>query len=282
MKQLIPSSSSPVHFLVPLPGTLSLFSLQLFGFWTYELRCGHSQWSTAQGRYGRPLRVSGVQHPCPPLSVNVERVKTAPSGGGPVQDCISASADLAQTVLDGVSLTLANAPQTQIWFLLYAQLRRADGEAYRNLLLGKLKGTQPRPSFTGFEPKQQQHSIPVTAAFPLKAVDEILTALKLPTNTPLSVLAVELFNAESLVIRENQINAEIPHLPSRSALPLPLPTASGAGVQEPASPKSSAAASSAAAQATAKAQVSSDPLGQDLGAQRILRVSPLVPVRAVC
>lgn len=268
MTQLIPSSSSPVHFMVPLPGTVSPSSLELFGFWTYELRCGHLQWSTAQGRFGRPLRVSGVQHPCPPLTVNVERVQATPSGGGPVQDCISATADLAQTVLDGVSLTLANAPQTQIWFLLYAQIQRADGEAWRNLLLGKLRGTQPPPTITGFAPRRQEQSIPVTAAFPLKVVDEILTALHLPTNTALSVLAVELFNAESLVIQEDNFNAEIANLPGR----VPIRSA-GAAARKSDSPASKAAT---------RAQVASDPLGQDLGAQRILRVSPLTPVRAVC
>jgi hypothetical protein len=275
MTELIPSSSSKVHFMIPLPGTVSPASLELFGFWTYELRCGHLQWSTAQGRFGRPLRISGVQHPCPPLSVNVERVKTTPTGGGPVQDCIAATADLAQTVLNGVSLTLATAPQTQIWFLLYAQLKRADGEVYRNLLLGKLKGVPPIPTVLGFTPSQQQ-SIPVSAAFPLKAVDEILTILRLPTNTPLSMLAVELFNAESLVIHEDNIKAEMPN--STASAPInrftagPSSTVSAPGGVTPA----------AATQSGTHAQVASDPLGYDLGTQRILRVSPLVPVRAVC
>jgi hypothetical protein len=274
MTRLIPSSSSPVHFLVPLPGAISPSALDLFGFWTYELRCGHLQWSTAQGRFGRPLRVSGVQHPCPPLSVNVERVRTVPTGGGPVQDCISTTADLAQTVLNGVSLTLPGRPQTQIWFLLYAQLRRADGEAYRNLLLGKLQGTPP--AFEAFEPGQHQ-SIPVSAAFPQAAVNDILSVLKLPANTPLSVLAVELFNAESLVIQEDNFNAQIADLPAGAAgrrqLHAPNPTLAQTAT---------AVSDATATEASQRAQVASDPLGQDLGTQRILRVSPLTPVRAVC
>jgi len=41
---------------------------ELFGFFVYELRVGHQKnWSTAQGRFGLPLRVAGVQHPAPPL-----------------------------------------------------------------------------------------------------------------------------------------------------------------------------------------------------------------------
>jgi hypothetical protein len=41
MTKLIPSTASPVHFLVPLPGAISPSALDLFGFWTYDLRCGH-------------------------------------------------------------------------------------------------------------------------------------------------------------------------------------------------------------------------------------------------
>ena len=56
--------SSPVHFLVPLPDGISPAALDLFGFWSYELRVGHLLWSTAQGRFGRPFSVRGVQRPC--------------------------------------------------------------------------------------------------------------------------------------------------------------------------------------------------------------------------
>jgi hypothetical protein len=277
MTKLIPSTASPVHFLVPLPGAISPSALDLFGFWTYELRCGHLQWSTAQGRFGRPLRVAGVQHPCPPLTVNVERIVTVPTAGGPVQPCISATADLAQTVLNGVSLTSLAAPQTQIWFLLYAQLRRADGDAWRNLLLAKLPGTLQGNPLAGAAPTQQQ-SNPVTAAFSQAAIDDILNLLKLPPNIPLSVLAVELFNREALVIRGDQYFAELASLPDgipQSMIP--------AGVAQ--SPSPSTAIADSAAEATAvrmESQAIDDPLGQQLGSQRILRVSPLTPVRVVC
>jgi hypothetical protein len=284
MTQLIASGSSNVHFLVPLPGSVSPSDLQLFGFWTYELRCGHLQWSTAQGRFGRSFRVAGVQHPCPPLTANVERIYTVPSTGGPSQPCISVTADLAQTVLNGRSLTSPEAPQTQIWFLLYAQLRRADGHAYRNLLLSKLEGVLPSPATTFGPPPgiQQQQSIPVSAAFSQALIDDILAVLRLPANTPLSVLAVELFNSESLVIRESGISSEI-----AGALPedadASLPTGSPT---QTATPVEMAAGSSASTQTAPllrqNAQVINDPLGQELGSQRILRVSPLTPVRAVC
>src|SRR6201999_3425827 len=72
MQQLIPSIASPdrpTSYLVPLPPNLQETSPELFGFFVYEVRLGHdaSRWSTAQGRFGPVLRVSGVQHPAPPL-----------------------------------------------------------------------------------------------------------------------------------------------------------------------------------------------------------------------
>jgi hypothetical protein len=279
MTQLIPSTASRVHFLVPLPGGISPSALDLFGFWTYELRCGHLQWSTAQGRFGRPLRVAGVQHPCPPLTVNVERVVAVPTAGGPKQPCISATADLAQTVLGGISLTSASAPQTQIWFLLYAQVRRADGEAWRNLLLAKLAGVLVGSGNNFVGPSYiQQQSIPVTAAFAQSAIDDILHLLRLPGNTPLSVLAVELFNRESLVIREDEYVAEIAGLPAGVSASM---LRQGIAQQAPA-PSAMAASSPSATAIQEDSERIDDPLGRQLGSQRILRVSPLTAVRTVC
>lgn len=69
MQQLVPSPESPGVYVVPLPPDLQESSPELFGFFVYEIRLGHnaSQWCTAQGRFGPPLRVAGVQHPAPPL-----------------------------------------------------------------------------------------------------------------------------------------------------------------------------------------------------------------------
>jgi len=54
----------------------------------------------------------------------------------------------------------------------------------------------------------QQQAITVNAAFSQAQVDKILATFRLPFNTPLSVLAVELFNSESLVIGEQGFNAD--------------------------------------------------------------------------
>ena len=120
--------------------------------------------------------------------------------------------------------------------------------------------------------------LPVAAAFAQAGIDDLLNLLRLPGSTPLSVLAVELFNKESLVIREDGFHAEIGNLPEGATPPM-----LGTAAAQPATPGSAVAAAAAAAtQVSPQSEVINDPLGQELGAQRILRVSPLTPVRAVC
>jgi hypothetical protein len=234
------TGGQPVHYLVPLPEAVTPTDLELFGFWTVELRVGHTLWSTAQARYGRALRVSGVQYPPPPLTVNVDRQPIEPPL--PPEQTILAVADLAQTVYKGVSLTNPLSPQTEIWFLLYAQVERVDGQAWRNILLARKVGTLLARLRGGNTPppSSQTMNIPVGAPFPQKEVIAILGELGLPPNTPTSVLAVELFNNEAAV----------------------MPYDSGINLAE--------------------AAVQEDPLGVNLGARRVLRVSPLTAVRAVC
>ena len=236
------SKGRPIHFTVPLPDTVSQTDLQLFGFWTIELRVGHQLWSTAQARYGRPLRVSGVQFPAPPLTVNVDHQPIPPPPAPPVPSIV-AMASLAQTVNNGVSLTSPVHPQTEILYLLYAQVQRVDGQAWRNILLGKALGQQiPRSRRPDFLPSiTQQNTIPVYGVFARATVEALLKQLQLPVDTPVSVLAVELFNNEAAVVPPKE---------------------------EP--------------QAISPASVAQDPLGADLGTRRVLRVSPLTAVRAVC
>jgi len=235
----------PVHYIVPLPDTVSPTDLELFGFWTIELRAGHMLWSTAQARYGRAIRVSGVQFPAPPLSVNVDR-QPVPPPPAPSVPSIVAMADLAQTLNNGVSLTFPARPQTEIWYLLYAQVQRVDGQAWRNILLARTPGQQLASplggTFTGSA--GQQSLIPVYGVFAKTTVEALLKKLQFPINTPVSVLAVELFNGEANVI-----------------------------------PPQFAGQSTAAPAAVA---LQADPLGVDLGARRVLRVSPLTAVRPVC
>ncbi|HEU5001984.1 MAG TPA: hypothetical protein VFW71_04315 [Actinomycetota bacterium] len=86
MTQLIPSSTSNRHFLLPLPPGVAADDPELFGFYTYELRVGHAGpigdlrwWSTANARFGTPLRVVGVQHPAPALTCRAGRYTYPPA-----------------------------------------------------------------------------------------------------------------------------------------------------------------------------------------------------------
>lgn len=119
---------SPVHYLLPLPPGLHNESNELFGFFTYELRVGHTDgiWSTAKGRFGHPKRVNGAQHPAPPLKCLVDRTPKE----------ISVTAQYATSVLNGKDVT-SKPPKTEIWCMLYAQARQADGKGNRNILLSE-------------------------------------------------------------------------------------------------------------------------------------------------
>lgn len=209
MQPLI-ASDSPVHFMLPLPPGSDEQSPELFGFFTYELRVGHAcVWSTAQGRYGAPLRVAGVQHPSPSLTCAVMRNENG----------ITASAPFALPVFESRSVQ-ARPPKSQMWVLLYAQATQIDGADRRNVLLARKPAPWSDRTFGDPSPAAVGN-----ATFTDDEVRRVLQALAFSEKAPLSVLAVELLpNGVDVV----------------------------------------------------------DPLGVGLGAQRILRTSPLVPVPGIC
>jgi len=210
MQELIPSDS-PVHFMLPLPPGMDDSAPELFGFFTYELRLGHKTvWSTAQGRFGTPLRVTGVQHPAPTLSCMVLRNSIG----------ITVSAPFALPVLDGRSVQPIP-PRSEIWVLLYAQAEQLDGQDRRNVLLGRKPAHWSRQTFE----QSRASNVYGTATFGDAEIRLALEALAFYDTAPLSVLAVEL-------------------LPNGTRV--------------------------------------SDPVGADLGAQRVLRTSPLTPVPVIC
>jgi hypothetical protein len=132
MQVLTKSTDSDIHYLLPIPAGMHSESAELFGFFTYEFRIGHGHWadrdnnlwSTAQGRFGRALRVTGMQHPAPNLTCIVNRDELR----------LVVNAPYAEAVFNGKNVT-ANPPRTQLWCLLYAQVHQADGKAFRNILL---------------------------------------------------------------------------------------------------------------------------------------------------
>ena len=171
-------SDSPLHWSLPLPPGLDATSPELFGFFTYELRVGHFDlWSTAQGRFGPPLRVAGVQHPPPPLPCIVLRNTQG----------ILVSAPYALPVLDGQPLQPLP-PRSQMTVLLYAQAEQIDGADRRNVLLGRKPAQWPRQTFENARASNAYGE----ASFGTAEIELALRALGFARTAPLSVLAVEL------------------------------------------------------------------------------------------
>jgi hypothetical protein len=180
MQPLVPSSDTPQVYMVPLPPDLQESSPELFGFFVYEVRFGHdaSRWSTAQGRFGPVLRVSGVQHPAPPLICQATR---GPAG-------VLVQAPFASAVLNGVNLR-SSIQRTDLWALLYARVRQADGAAFRNVLLGR---TRLRIPHEGNNP--EVFGLPTLFGEGVINADTVsaeLHQIGLPRDAALTVLAAE-------------------------------------------------------------------------------------------
>jgi hypothetical protein len=180
--QQLQDSPTEKFYLVPLPPGLSESSAELFGFFVYEVRLGHTagRWSTAQGRFGPALRVAGVQHPPPPLVCQAGRDKRG----------ILVQAPYATPVSNGVNLR-PFIPQTDLWALLYARVRQADGAAWRNVLLA-------RKQLFGLHVGNDPERLGVVAnygegIFDEDTVAQSLSRLGLRADEPLTVLAAELF-----------------------------------------------------------------------------------------
>ncbi len=176
MQPLLPSNS-PLHYALPLPSGLAIDAPELFGMFVYEFRVGHQQkWSTAQGRFGPPLRVAGVQHPAPPL---LPVVSSMP-------ETILISASYATPVFSGRNLLPAR-PRSQLWALLYAQVTQADGASQRNVLLSRL--VLERTDET--ERLMTLTSGMAGGAWARSQIEALLAGLALPADAPLSALVVE-------------------------------------------------------------------------------------------
>ena len=187
MQALIPATpenpGDPIrHYLLPLPPGLDASNPRLFGFFVYELRVGHdgSRWSTSQARFGPPLRVTGVQHPAPPLDCVVRRLP----------DEVLMSAPLATPVLNGRSLR-PNQPRTEIWALLYAQVIQMDGESRRNVLIARARA---KPEMANTDQRySDQPLVHAIGRFAGATIHSALETLALPLDASLTVLAAEVY-----------------------------------------------------------------------------------------
>jgi len=271
MQPLEPATNSNRHYLVPLPAGLHAESSELFGFFTYELRVGHADiWSTAQGRFGRPMRTTGVQHPAPTLFCTCHRDEQR----------LLVEAPHAQAVLNGKNITAAP-PRTEIWALLYAQVRQADGQDNRNILLDDRRlRLIPRvyrelitAENTGVLAKGNRNAPAWSSTvWQDSEVKALLRGLGLPVDASLSVVCVEL----------------MPHFGSfqREASGAATLAAAGGGSQNSMVGSVWAVRGNSAAPGGPGVPPAEPdylrPLSDQLGHFRILRTSPLTPVTDVC
>ena len=184
MQKLLPASGSDRHYLVPLPPGASQNSPELFGFYSYEIRVGHDAgseespfWSTAQGRFGPPLTIEGVQHPAPAFLCLGTRVESG----------VVAAAAYAQPFYHDTEV-LPEPPNTEVWIALYVQVHQADKAAMRNIQLDVRRANRVLTSQShGRRPEQMAET-----RWSNTALRDLLAQFGLTPKAPLSVLAIEL------------------------------------------------------------------------------------------
>ncbi len=314
MQPMEKASDSDVHYLLPLPPGLHANADEMFGFFTYEFRIGHyldpsepdqskrMVWTTAQGRFGRALKATGIQHPAPALTCTVNRDEYK----------LWVTAPYAVAVFDGRNVT-ADPPRTQLWCLLYAQARQADNRDSRNILLDdkqldwrlEIEDVPDRNRFQSYDDQQRRTLKDLTirsfkddlnyakAASVYKLADagatsadatkrgtvgwessevsQLLALLGLPENASLSVLVVEFLPViNSLTeavtgLDQGDVNRNLRATPAH-----------------PEVPSARLAAEQAARRLAQQDRENPSPASEVLGQRRILRTSPLTAVPFVC
>lgn len=287
MQKMEKSIDGRHFYLLPLPEGLHSESAELFGFFTYEFRFGHTDqlWSTGQGRFGRPFHLTGLQHPAPNLLCIVNRDEKQ----------IRVMAPFAMAVHNGQNVT-ADPPRTSIWCLLYAQVKQADGMGYRNILIGEknlvykeVASTPNNPIHHGedtglglleikrlaiqqqhLQLAQQKEAVKYSEGMWLNTeVEEILELYGLPIDAPLSVVCVEVFGfirnladhvSDLETVKEEMIESVTVNLDKNVGAYL------SKMLKKPIKPNVD----------------NSLPMSDQLGLYRILRTSPLTEVPFIC
>ncbi|WP_082933057.1 hypothetical protein, partial [Mycolicibacterium elephantis] len=202
------------HYLVPLPEGVQDSSPELLGMFTYEIRVGHNnqRWCTAQGRWGPPLRVTGVQHPPPQLTCHVFR---SPHG-------LIVRAPFATPMIGGKHVR-PHEPATHLWALLYARVQQADGRTWRNLALRRTRLRRGRGPVDGAAMLELPEP-PVLygeGGFTNAEVAQSLELAGLPADAPLTALAVEVHRHPDFT---DPLGAELGHARLLRSSPLvPVP-----------------------------------------------------------
>ena len=314
-----PGKDANRFYLLPLPPGLHPESPEMFGFFTYEIRVGHYRhsdataqhakgdpvWTCAQARYGRPLRVPGVQHPAPTLTCSVNRD----------EEKLYVTAPYAVAVHSGKNVT-ADPPRSEIWALLYAQVKQADNKEFRNILLDDRvlavnlrvehdKAANWNKSYTA----EQRNALKLAALRNFKdsvayadsrhmlkladpssvnpdatkfgttiwvhaEVTQLLAQYGLPPDSPLSVLCVEILPHITNIyehvrgLHKRELREKIRTMVGNTRLP------SDGALDEGVASRSSMLSSTTFNE--------DRPLSDQLGQYRILRTSPLMKVPYVC
>ncbi len=310
MQTMTKANDSDRHYLLPLPPGLHADADELFGFFTYEFRVGHFRnrdtqemvWCTAQGRFGRRLRATGIQHPAPTLTCAVNRDEKK----------LWVAAPYAVAVFDGKNVT-ADPPRTQLWCLLYAQVRQADNLDFRNILLDDkqldwrvqieddpqvnpllkytdaqlktlkyitIKNFKDEVSYANLSKVYKLAETDKTSKDATKygtvvwsnsEVSQWLSLQGLPEDAPLSVLVVEILPTITNIF-EHVSGLHKPQVNQSLAAVMVQPDAPSAGM-----------ASERMQQLQQQRDVHTpSPLSDELGHHRIMRTSPLTEVPFVC
>lgn len=320
MQPMQKAADSDLHYLLPLPPGLHADADEMFGFFTYEFRVGHYRWAdmdeeeddadamvwtTAQGRFGRPLRATGIQHPAPTLICTVNRD----------EDKLYVSAPFASAVFNGKNVTSVP-PRTQLWCLLYAQVRMADNEDFRNILLDDrqldwrvraelqkevdlmvryseperkiLKGIayrnskddlsylkiRPLHKLTETSKKNKDSTKYGMAVWSNEEIIQLLRFYGLPEDSPLSVLVVE------VLPNITNLREHMPNL-GKSGAKEERDARSGS-LKTPLRGVDTSGSLMARSLEHAALEAGPSPVSDTLGHHRILRTSPLTEVPFVC
>jgi hypothetical protein len=202
------------------------------------------------------------------------------------------TAPFAQTVFNGADVT-SNPPRTQLWALLYAQVKRADGEAYRNILLDDQLMIRQRKNLQQVVINSDAIQYAITG-WRNKDVAQMLTGLGLPVDSNLSVLVVEMLPTYDKFFAKQEITRGQRFSTSMQVFDLEK----GMNVTHFKSMLQETARMAMERQFTLEADLQSRieegiisqadkeeqlrPLTDHLGTQRILRTSTLVEVPEVC
>jgi hypothetical protein len=233
--------------------------------------------------------VAGLQHPAPSLLAMVHRDDKR----------LRVSAPFARAIYKGRNVT-SDPPRTSLWCLLYAQVKQADGLDWRNILLDEIR-LERRPISRHVQTFKeriakagknrvlvQQLKLEMTQVMTVekeavwqaysgwdnKEIAELLYLYGLPSDSPLSVLCVEVYGQITNIHQHiDDIDNKKQQLIDSVARHYDQVLAEGMRQEHLKKLKPEDAV---------PATPDIDPLRSQLGLFRILRTSPLVEVPFVC